>query len=408
MDGKCPHVTDKVQKEWLTETSVYAAHIAVAVGTEQAENAVAAQADAAVNGIFKPDLYAIAVIKKKFHRVQFHYHYFSKHNDFFVGMERLSKPVKLPNSNYAINSVGYLEAIVQINNKKLLKDYLEIKAACESPYEHPEIFHYVLKHGLIEVQDMFLDYLKAVTNKFENLDTCIHKSIQFAIMYNNPYVLDKLLQPAHLEPSYLDSLSRQECYTLCDVFNSSDCKEVLCKYGIDFGEDLESKELLRELIKFQTYHDAEFKDEISRAFQKISNIQEAFKKYLNSYPDSPYINSRLMESLVDLNVFTDKNGTFKDKYSKGVFKEFVLTSLEIHAGVTDINFRETAKTLAKNNLDLDIPESALEGFLHFKALFSFRDPIYIKCIIQLKEWRKHSELICRSMGVLDTKEQISL
>ena len=82
VDGKCHHVSDKIQEKRRRQTSISAVHIMTAVGTGQDEIAAAiAQTDAERDmymhlfskETFSTKLHQIALIKKKFHSVKFHY-----------------------------------------------------------------------------------------------------------------------------------------------------------------------------------------------------------------------------------------------------------------------------------------------------------------------------------------------
>lgn len=114
IDGKCPHVTDKIPAEWLKDTSISGAQIAAAVGTELPENGklkgVYEESLRADQGIFNVELCAMSLIKKKFDKVSYHYKKYVRYNRLIVGSSSIlycTKGDKRSDSAYVITPVPF-------------------------------------------------------------------------------------------------------------------------------------------------------------------------------------------------------------------------------------------------------------------------------------------------------------
>ena len=384
--GKCPHVSDTTPEYWQQETRISAVGIAIAVETEQAEIAVADAEAQSVEGdpqnvyrpptrnkifrvsamkskaIFNLQLHDIALIKRKFHRVKFHCQNYIQYNIRTFGAGCSYTPVTVLNSIVGVNKIRFLDAIVQANNNKLLKEVLEIKSEVNPLVEFyidREAFHYVLKQSLTELQDVFLDYFRTVKSPRIVLYGDLNRFVDYVVIYNHHVVLDKLLRLGQFNTS--DSYSGVDvttktndplqvitkCRNLCNVFNRPDCEKVLHKYDKPLGENqniVEQARLVLNLIGPDLLYFADFKDEISIALKKVPDIHEFLIKLLHSH--RLHCNPQVMKLLLELNMFTDDNGCFKDNYSESVFKQLFAYCIHSYE-------RETVKLLTEANLDIE-------------------------------------------------------
>ena len=282
VDGKCPHVTSKVSKEWIHRTSVSAAHIAVASGTKLKIGTVVRlefMSSFKGQGIFNPELYAIALLKKKFDLVSYYYKIYMKYfkwkdNSVVLFYKKLENR---PDS-VIIQVVPRTIAFVQTGDQNLLEYLLKPKhyswgsIGLESSHVE-EALQYTWKHKL------FYAYETLLTS--ENLVDCpgygkyIVKHLRALTMYDQADALADFLN--YKPPEHFLLLP-------CYVLDRPKCKRVLSEYQTpEETKHLTGKAKTELLIYLLESFFEEFKDEIITSLKKIPNYREECKEWLLTY-----------------------------------------------------------------------------------------------------------------------------
>ena len=239
-----------------------------------------------------------------------------------------------------------------------MKDILEVKSEImplrtqnlsDVHIDRDTFYVHVMDKGLTGLQDVFLNYFKAVKLRPQ----LISLLVKDAIIYNHPTVLDSLLNMIYPEPCDRLAVSRSECCSLCDILKRPDCQKVLHKHGMVLGKKFEKsqrKKVLFDLARPDLPYCFEFKDEIKRCLKKIPYVQRSFIRHLVS--KNVHLNPSMLEMFLEFNLFTDKN-----RIPKRLLVTFKLAVLDL---LNSRQSRETAKLVTENNLDLDIPENYLD------------------------------------------------
>lgn len=243
VDGKCPHVTDKISLAWVKETSLTGYHIiAASTNFGKGYHEVKKRYQ---SGIFKLELYNIALIKGELERVIYYFqqdvqNYGSRWEILGFGLIPIlycTKPAG-NSTSMSINKAGLLEAVVQTGNAELLENFLNIRynnyqyfnCKVECQVKHCDIrnaFRYAVRQGLSDVANLLMEYWMRVYD-FE--PQSLKEYIMCASLYKQPEILEKLLKHKSLISIEMSQI-KLECYELCEVLKRSDCLEVLHKYN---------------------------------------------------------------------------------------------------------------------------------------------------------------------------------
>ena len=192
-------------------------------------------------GIFNLDLYAIALLKKKFDRVSYDYLQFMEYlkcksdNKFVL---YCSKQKDSPDS-VVIRKVPHMAAFVQTENQVLLRDVLKPKydiSGKNTTLKHAnleEANQYTWKYHLREARESLLESNYFVG--YSRYSRQIIHHLKTVTMYEQPDVLAEFLK---YNPS------NQFLLLPCEVLERPKCKEILSQY-----QDAEETEHLSDTAK---------------------------------------------------------------------------------------------------------------------------------------------------------------
>lgn len=284
IDGKCPHVTSNVTKDWIRTTGVSAAHIAVAAGTKLKIGAVVQlefMSDLKLKGqkIFNLELYAIAFLKKKFNIVGYYYKIYMEY--FKLGTDNsvvlYSKKLENKPDSVVIRVVPRMIAFIQTGDQELLEYLLKPKhykwgtIALESSHIE-EALHYAWRNNLTDTYKTLLTSENLVD--YPGYRTYIVKHLTALIMYDQA---DALADFLYYKPPEKFQFLRNPCY----VLDRPKCKEVLSKYQTpDETKHLTDKAKTELLIRLLDSFFEDFKDEIITTLKKIPNYRDECKEWL--------------------------------------------------------------------------------------------------------------------------------
>ena len=217
VDGQCPHV-HRAPKSYLQTTTVTAAHISAAVGTEQVFEK-GKYLDSYTRGIFHLMPYEIAIVKKNLKTMSL-----KRICNFDRPTQYAERSVNDANI-ITIEYMTHLEMCVWQENIDMLKSRLKhgIHAAVV------DALRYTFDKGLQEMQDLLLaqsDWFK----RKENL-TSLVRCCQLAIIYDQPRALDILLD--HTETDEIRNELSKRINKLCCVLQRERCQSVLIEHNLD-------------------------------------------------------------------------------------------------------------------------------------------------------------------------------
>ena len=223
--GKCPHVNN-APHDCIKEASIYGINIAAALGTQNVftnrdnRNRYFGRLHSNKSSLFRLGPFETAIIRnpmfatmpfvKDFTEVDFPVTYMSAHR---------------PNKNQqsiTFESSSGLETCLRIGKKELLNHCFKFYMFRQHPVA---VFEYTCKHNLKEVQKLLLKQPYTDYERFHYLA----KACEFAIIYNKPKVLNKLLKklPRSFEE---ENKLKRKISKLVFILNRTNCLVVLKKY----------------------------------------------------------------------------------------------------------------------------------------------------------------------------------
>ena len=374
IDGKCPHVTSNVPKEWIQETRVTAAHIAVAAGTKLENEKDLRDVYLSYKkgqGIFKVDLYAIALLKKKFERVSYYY--------LSVMESQLDNRVilfckTLENSPYSvvIRTVPNMLALVQTGNQDLIAEVLKLKYNSLGKYinlKHThleEAIQYSWKNNLTEARETLLELRKFANNS--GYSGYIVQHLKTVTMYDQGDVLEQFLK--RNPPEHFLLLP-------CEVLERPKCKEILSQYQKpEETEHLSNTAKTSLLVDLLGIYLEEFKDEILKALKKIPNHCQECRKWLLSYICTKSTKPKVLETVLALAI-SDYDDEGNDLVVKKLIKRLLGTGnlyndswtretlkllLQMNTSLEDLEHNVVAKALKINDMIYAYPDQEFEQF----------------------------------------------
>ena len=287
--GKCPHVTDDVPEELLKETVVSGAHVALANGGDKLKLVI----DDTVNsiGIFKLQLYALALIKYKYFSARYYYEHYLETKAHRADSFVLYCTKSDNNSEtFIINKVSDLEAFVHAKNEKLLENILKLRSRFLSSslyFSHrktaQKAIHHTIKYGLqSNILNMLLIYNKQLQP--ESLEKCI----LYAIMCNNLKALEKLLRYMYINsiyknPTDAECAVKRRCDPVFQGFERPNCKAFLSKYGLFQETDINAHPEYMRILLLQIMEFDDFRPECFAALQKLPDTGHHGKGYKCPY-----------------------------------------------------------------------------------------------------------------------------
>lgn len=230
IDGKCPHV-DQVPKEYVRETKIFGIHIAAAVGTENALTDGLYQLPERQGNLFYLDPYMIAIFKR--HRddatmsiLRKCYSTKSNYQLKLVTAERSNKDRNM----IVLKEKAPLEFLAEQENDILIKSFLlnndddDFDDFLPLRTNAVEILKLCNKYNLKDVQEILIQNGSDSEYQYEELESCLVNSI----ILGEIHVLDKLLSVC--SGNDIVQMANRLSET-CHVFQRSDCKDCLKKYG---------------------------------------------------------------------------------------------------------------------------------------------------------------------------------
>ena len=219
LKGACPHV-GTVDDKYTRESSIYAIHIAAAVGTEGAIKDYLNNFREVFGGLFKLTPYRIAVIREKLNVVSlFQGTIQTIFSNPVVGINLINSYRSSEDKNrIMIEQVSVPLYCIRKSNRDLLKSvlnpfiqYVNINKA----------FEMVFKCNLREMQCDLIQYLREVLSGSNTLlrDCCVS-----AIVYSQTRVLDSILT---LYMSYPSNPSALQMAETCSALKT----KCLCRYS---------------------------------------------------------------------------------------------------------------------------------------------------------------------------------
>ena len=313
LKGACPHV-GMVDDMYTREGSIYAIHIAAAVGTEGAIKDYLNNYREVFGGLFKLTPYRIAVIREKLNVVSL-----------FQGTIQtiFSNPVVAINlinsyrssedkNRIMVEQVSVPLYCIRKKNRELLKSVL-------NPFIQyvnvNKAFEMVFKCNLRQMQGDLIQYLQEV--HVSSSDTFLRDCCVSAIVYNQASVLDSILTPYMSNPSISSALQLAET---CSALKRNVCADILHEHGITRAKDQAFHPQSRLFLLLKTFHD-EFKEEIMSRLRETVNIHGVINiKYRNGmtrlhscvgpyHQIDPCEVRALLELGADVDIVDDKGNT---------------------------------------------------------------------------------------------------
>ena len=351
LDGRCEHVTGNVPKEWIRRTIVSAAHIAVASGTKLKVGEVVRyefMTEKNCQGIFNQELYAIALLKKRFELVSFYYkiyiEYFNLQKDNSVVLF-YKRQAHRPES-VVITALPRMIAFLQMKDSDLLEYLLTPKhytwgTIGLQPSHFEEALQYAWRYNLTEAYETLLISDNLVD--YDGYRVYIMKHLRYLTMYD--------LSEALAE--FLDNKPPTNFLLLpCYVLDRPNCKEVLAKYRhqkSDESKHLTAKNKVDLLICLLGEYLENFKDEILSAFKKVPNYRKECKQWLLDCNAGMQRNPDALETLLAFTLSEDDDDDNKE------FVEQLIKELLVDYGRLFHSswIREKLKVLLKLNTATD-------------------------------------------------------
>ena len=402
--GRCPHADD-VPAEWLKETSVNGLQIALAVGSEQAVknhlDVDLSETSLSETGLYKLNIFAIAMIKNNYQHANFYYRLVVKnnyqhanfyyrlvvknnyqhanfyyrlvvknnyqhanfyyrlvalHHNFytnFIDRHLVLKPCRSirVQSYIKLTEVSHLEACVEKRDITLLKSILRESLDLLIVHDNlGEAFKYTVKNDLPELQDALLEYIELIKAAPVSLVLCIRS----AIMYNQSRSLEKLMK--YISSKTTDRRLRCKFSAPCTLLKRPNCKDVLSKYGLFQQEELSAGYQTAILLRLLKHFHEDFKDEIVTALKLIPNIKETAINYLHLYANSNAEKPHVVKTIIELGVYEDNAKSVSDTICN-------LPRINVY----DNNVRDTIKLVLSKNPDLRLMEEKLQSAIMIDA-----------------------------------------
>ena len=115
MEGKCPHVTDKIPDDWVKQTSLSGLHVAAAAGTE-IPDIKRKEFIATKTGIFRVSIPSLAIEKKRNANIA------ATVNDFVHCFTKLPENTNI----FTVKKVSYFEVLVQTQDTEWVRKVLKL------------------------------------------------------------------------------------------------------------------------------------------------------------------------------------------------------------------------------------------------------------------------------------------
>ena len=359
LEGKCRHV-DRMPQEYIQETGIYGIHIAVARGTKEALTDPCVR----IGKLFGNDPFAMAVLKNNSDILSVS-NIYKAYEDWLEG--HVEYVIKLSDDDHKTKDqlIGNFELCVRKENTELLTRCLHLYDFDAGFAQALEI---TIKDNLENMRDILIQEREKYLDS-DNFELCC----EIAIVYNEPVILDKLLECVGVIDDYIYYGSQDKNLVLtrlneiCIALQRDKCRDILLsvfipKCGIPVSSQMSSATLtvwytMEVLFRLLCrYYDA-LKDEIVRAFKLILNSLELtglgdnvkvnlLHQYTSELKDEPRAFKELIKLGADVNATNSLGRT-------------PLIDLLRFGFCHQIEFRRTAELLIFENPDLELHDSAV-------------------------------------------------
>lgn len=271
VNGKCPHVDD-ANEVHVRETSIYAIHIAAAVGTEEAIKILLDNYQIRRGEILRLSPYRSAVLKAQYNIIDLFTQAIPKlYTD---SLSSVGSKVMYPSTlekgrnTVKIEWITTLEYSVRTRNMRLLNCILSPNVLHRDLNKALEFF---FQNSSTYVENLLFGYLRAFNSNEEEKHLWLG-CITAAILYDKPEVLDKVLKICHSKTDrtkpfiYLTT----DLLKLVNLLGRHNCCDVIKKYDIDpFSHLTVVKHLLTSCIEFN-----DPRNEMDCVLDKFSQVFE--------------------------------------------------------------------------------------------------------------------------------------
>ena len=235
VDGSCPHV-HLGPKEWMKETSVYNAHVAVAVDNRDIKADTLHRALHLPTAIFDLKPSDIVLAKHKTIDVMHYYHLNVQryghifYQGYFVQSRYNKLTCRRGNKNAAkiiINYSSFLETFVHAREEERIIHVLINETY--TVYQLEDVIKFVMKENLAELQKIFLVSLTCKKIREKRDIEMLEKFVCSAIVYDQSDILTSMSSDKfNTNPE----MNLRGIRKLCMVLNRKTCKEVLQLKGV--------------------------------------------------------------------------------------------------------------------------------------------------------------------------------
>ena len=292
VNGRCPHV-NQVPKEWLEDSWVSNAHIAVAADNREIDPVLLHMAQDFETGIFNLKLSNVVLAKYKtiaaryfwlFHVQNYHVNFFLdpgfKIHDKLVCRRNYEHP-----DHITVKYSSYLDHCIQAKNEARISHVLRNTFYTKSQFK--QAMHFTMKENLNELQKVFLDRIK--TGESEMIEDFVCS----AVMYNQTDILSTVLDMAdtNCKTKQKDNEGAQrlnfgrdllkKVSKLCIILNKQSCIGILTDKNVLQESNLSNKDEISELLFSLRRYCTDFRDEIVAALKIRTNVKEECRNYLD-------------------------------------------------------------------------------------------------------------------------------
>ena len=312
LDGKCPHVSE-VPNEFLRETSIYAIHIAVAVGTVDALVDNLQRLPIRYGALYHLDPYAVALLKNNndMDTMSAVRECFRRKDNYQIKFVSAERSVHEPNSIF-LTSEKVLDFLSKTKNDTLLKSYLIEQEEGSIFTCKDDIFRLSLANNL--ERELGLDKFLETPTFNTLLQNLSENTIWTILYYDKSDVLDTIL-PSLKNILRVESGILQEIHQMCYVFQSKMCIEVLETHGFGIPAHFEMLQIdiILKLVYLLTNRPQVLKDEIFRLILQTPKVQDnvplpKLKLYFHCYNrisrivKDPAVLRKLLDNVSDVNI----------------------------------------------------------------------------------------------------------
>ena len=375
--GRCPHV-DEVPVDYVRETSIYAIHIAAAVGTEKAIKNHLVNYSVRLGNIFGVEPCMIALMKQGSKTVRLYYEKLSKENiredvcgcvcewsafRRFQGTELLHGTRSLENKKkICMERISVPELCVRRRSKGLLETVLK-QNVLHTETGVARALELTFKYRLVGMQKLLLKYVSHTCISKKGCTGLLVDYVLLAIVYDQPTVFNQIMSlfmEGYLSKDVINVLAE-----ICFVLQRKQCQDVLYK-DKSFSEknNCDHDTMLRKIVlTFLDRFYNDYKYDIIHSLPRIPTIHGLINldgkilnrhnvSLLHMYLKSRNVNKHVVQAMLDLGADVDSRKT------NGYTPMERLIDNEIYQAIP--GFREAIELLIFENANTELNENAVE------------------------------------------------